>query len=209
MARGRSSSAWVLAGLGAGLVGVVAIRATRGPQPAPAPPAEGLPLIPYDRDDLEAAARMLASENPDGSIELHTEQLYVVLRNALKRRVSIYQQITNGHGYGDQNERRGEARPYSTAQEATTALRTEAERILKGAFPTKFPGAMRWFEPATQDRSAARGRAAREKLARGEKLTKAETKALEYKSDATDLRRRWGEEGHRTLGAIEGVEFLT
>jgi hypothetical protein len=185
----------------------------RGAAPAPDATVEAprAPLLAFDGRDLEAAARMLASENPSGPLELHVEQLYTQVRRALAKKQSLYQRITGGIGYGPQGtftSPRG-SRPVSTANEETPALRVRAELILRGTYPSQFPGAGAFFEPAQQDRAFALAEKARAKLAAGEPLTDREKRLLGYKSNAADIRRRWAEGGQRYLGTIDGVEFWT
>ena len=153
--------------------------------------------------DEEAIARMLASENERGSERLWAELIWSQLRSL--GTASIWQHITAGQGYGPQ----GGARPVSSDKPATTATRAYAARFLADLPPSSLPGARRFFEPLQQDRVFAIAESARRKLASGQPLTRQEQRLRLYKSDASDIRRRWASKGHRYIGTVEGVEFWT
>lgn len=169
-----------------------------------------LPLIPFDERDVEAAARMLASENPQGSLELHVEQSYTQVRQAIRRGESLFQQITRGSGYGEQGERAagGGLRPVSTAKPATAALLERARDILRGKYASKWPSATKYFEPLVEDRAFAVAERARKKQAENEPLSANEQRLLKYRDNADSIRRRWSRDG-MPLGTIDGVEFWT
>ncbi len=61
--------------------------------PLPAPP-------PSPPDDIEALARCLRSEDDDPSIQIAIG--WIVIQTARRRRVSLYELLTAGHGYGPQ-----------------------------------------------------------------------------------------------------------
>ncbi len=81
---------------------VLALSATRTAQSVP---RDQLGLLAFDERDVEAAARMLASENSSGPLSLHVEQLFTQVRQAIKRGVRLYDQITAGSDFGGQGER--------------------------------------------------------------------------------------------------------
>ena len=58
--------------------------------PLPAPP-------PSPPDDIEALARCLRSEDDDPSIQIAIG--WIVIPTARRRRVSLYELLTAGHGY--------------------------------------------------------------------------------------------------------------
>ena len=153
--------------------------------------------------DEEAIARMLASENPSGSVALWLEQIWTQIRSAGRR--SLWAQITAGMGYGPQTD----GRPVATIEPPTRATRDYAGRFLAELPPSRLPGARRFFEPAQQDRAFAVAERARAKRARGEALTAQESRLLAYKSDAAGIRARWAAKGHRVVGVVDGVEFWT
>lgn len=186
-------------------VGSIAALATTGQTPRRLLPG----LVPFDERDVEAVARMLASENPRGSLALHIEQVFTQVRRALKRGVSLYDQITAGSGYGGQGEREpGEGRrPVATERPATPVLRERARAILEGAHASQYAGATKFFEPQTQDRAFAIAEIGRMKKTVGLPLTKDELRLLKYKRDAGTIRADWRREGARPLGQIDGVEF--
>ena len=193
---------WLVAGFlgGVALIGAVAlIRSSSGTE---------VGLLPFDDLDVEAAARMLASENPRGSLELHTEQLYTQIRRALRRGISLHEQITAGLGYGGQGEGSGgKVRPVATGQPATPALRERARRILSGEYDSRLAGATKFFEPEQQDQIFVLAEAARKKNAMGLPLTPREERLLKYKRDASAVRAKWKKDGSRLLGDVEGIEF--
>lgn len=215
-------SPWTLGLVGVGAAGAVLLlarrasasstlpaqqRFDRAPLALPEPPTT--PALPsaaeYSDADVEAAARMLASENPKASLAVKAEQLLIQVRAAKRDRQTLAERITGGKGYGPQ----GGPRPVATTQPATEDLRQQAILILSGAVPAKFPEAKSFFEPEQQDRAFAIAERARAKQAKGEKLTQQEARLLIYKSDAADIRRRWAARGERYLGTVDEIEFWT
>lgn len=152
--------------------------------------------------DVEALARMLASENPRGSLKIWVEQCWTQI-HARGRGQSVYDRITGGQGYGPQIGRR----PVSTSEHPGERHRIVARIVLLGASLAAWPAARRFFEPEQQDQMAALGAIARGKKAKGEKLSAQEQRALAYTRDAAEIRTKWTKEGSRFLGAIDGVEF--
>ena len=192
---------WLLAGsVFAGIGAVIVLAGTRTPiqtskaplRPQPRQPPE-TPSIParlpqrletYTEDDVEAAARMLASENPRGSEQLHIEQIWTQLRSR-RHGQSLYQRITAGSGYGQQGDRKapGGKRPVATVEPATNRFRLLAESVLRGERSSTLLGARKYFEPEQQDRAFAKAEAARKILAAGGVLTKAQQRLIGYKMD--------------------------
>lgn len=163
-----------------------------------------LPTHSFSALDIEALARMFASENPRGGDQLKIEQAWTQLRS-LARGQTLYERITGGAGWGKQ----GGVRPVATSEEARPADRILAEKILSGSVESALVGAKQFFEPEQQDRAFRVAEAARAKKKRGEALTPQEQRLLGYHTDAAGLRRRWTAEGHRKVEEIEGVEFWT
>lgn len=157
-----------------------------------------------DAQDIEALARMLASENPSASVLVWVEQVWTQLRSR-RAGQSIYQRLTGGKGWGPQDK----VRPVSTAEPATEKHRMVARLVLLGQLLSTLPGARRYFEPKQQDLAFQIAEGARAKLAKGEKLTPNEQRLLGYKHDADGLRRKWASEGLRRIDLIDGVEFWT
>ena len=159
--------------------------------------------------DVEAAARMLASENPRGSERLHVEQIYTQLRSRAKRQ-SLYHRITNGSGWGLQGARirPGGLRPVSTVEQASDGLRRLVHRVLRGEISSTLPGACKFFEPAVQDKALQIGKEARRKIAAGEPLSKQEQRLRYYKKSAAAVRADWLRTS-KHVGTIDGVEFYT
>lgn len=203
-------TALLATGAAAALVGAaIAVAHLGGSPSSPGAGPARTPGLPTD-DDVEALARMFASENPKGSKRLQVELAWTQIRSQRPHQ-SLFDRITAGSGYGEQGERKqgGRLRPVATTNETTAAFRLLARRVLSGQEESHLPGAKQFFEPAQSDLAYAVGVKARAKLARGEPLTKQEKRLQHYKSDAAGIRRRWTAEGHRKLDLIEGVEFYT
>jgi len=158
----------------------------------------------YSEADVEAAARMLASENPNASQSLHVEQVYAMLR-AREPGQSLFDYLTKGHGFGVQGEH---GRPASTMEPATQRFRRLARQILDGELPSRLTNARRWFEPEQQDAVFAIAERARQRQKVGQPLTKREQRLLRYKKDAAAIRRDWSRRSSR-LATIDGCEFYT
>ena len=214
----RQSHFWLLA-----LGGALIARAltTKG-QPLPATPeterwtpprkprTQTIPaLTPFSTMDIEAAARMLASENPRGSERLHVEQIWTQLRSRTKGQ-SLYDRITNGSGWGMQGSRirPGGLRPVSTHEPTNETFRRLVHRVLRGEIPSTLPGAKKFFEPAVQEKAVKIGREAQRKLAAGELLTKQERRLMYYKKTVAEVRQEWLNTS-RLVGTIAGIEFYT
>lgn len=181
-----------------------------GPSGLPASPEPALPGLLVDPQDVEAGARMLASENPRASRALHVEQLWTQIRSA-KPGQSLFDRITAGSGWGPQGGRvaPGRTRPVATSLDASDSQRALVRDVLEGREPSSLPGARKFFEPAQQDRAYAIAQLARGKQARGEPLTDRERRLLPYKRNAAGVRAKWSKERGRLVGTIDGVEFWT
>lgn len=184
--------------------GTVLDADTTRPITLPVQPGEG---SAYTDQDVEAAARMVASENPSAGREVWVEQIWTQIR-ARKRGQSLYDRITGGTGaWGPQNKRR----PVSTSLEAAPIHREVARAVLSGAAPSKLDGARKYFDPSEQDKVFAQVQAGRAALARGEAIKPRTQQLIDlgYKLDADGVRARWGANGGRLVGAIGPVEFWT
>ena len=108
--------------------------------PTPSPPLD------FSDEDVEAAARMLASENGLGSPQLWTELIGSQL-HARKAGETLYERITAGSGYGRQGERSwpGRTRPVSTEQEALPIHRSWAREVLSGLQPSDIARTVRFL----------------------------------------------------------------
>ena len=173
-----------------------------GPTPNVPPQLSG-----FTDDDLDAAARMLASENGSGSRALWTELIWSQL-HARKPGETLYERITAGSGYGVVGAKSwpGKARPVSTDQAALPVHRTFALEVLAGLHPARFPTAIAFFEPALQDKVFRIAEGAREKLRKGLPLTAQEERLRHHKKSAADVRADW-EKTLQVAGTIDGVEF--
>lgn len=202
---------------GTALIGGVLLTVAawpRTPLGAPRPgalPSDDWQAVPnYTEADVEAAARMLASENARGSQALHIELIHTQLR-ARKPGQDLFDRITAGSGWGPQGERKpgGRVRPVSTQEPATQALRQLAREVLEGLHPSTLPTARKFFEPAQQDRALAIGVRARQKQAAGVPLSHQEKRLIGYYHSAEEVRKRWISEGAKYVGAVGGVEFYS
>ena len=210
----RQRDGALLAGLAAGTTiigGLVAIGVALWPKKESGLASDRWQTAPtYTEADVEAGARMLASENPRGSRALHVEQVFTQIR-AAKHGQSLFDRITAGSGWGAQGERAngGGARPVSTTEAATPALRALVRQILDGGVRSVLPGARRFFEPGAQDRAFTIAERGREKKRRGEPLTAQEQRLLKYRRSAEGVRAKWISEGARFVDRIDAVEFYT
>jgi hypothetical protein len=212
----NAETPWLAAGLiaGSALAGGVLLTLAawpRTPKGSPRLPSDSWQTAPtYTEADVEAAARMLASENPRGSQALHIEQVHTQLR-ARRPGQALFDRITAGSGWGLQGARApgGGVRPVSTAAPATPAFRRLVREVMEGLHPSTLPGARKFFEPAQQDRALALAERARKKQAGGLSLTPQETRLLGYRRSAEEVRRRWLADGAHFVGALEGIEFFT
>lgn len=219
MKRQEGSPGWVVGAVlgGTALAGGLLIAAAAWPRvphpsggPAPQRPGE-TPDVPAWWDaDVEAAARMLASEKVRGSQALHIELIHTQLR-ARKQGQSLFARITAGSGWGPQGERSpgGGVRPVSTAEPATPALRELARDVIAGLRPSTLPGARKFFEPAQMDRALVIADRARQKRVNGLPLTMQEKRLIHYRRAASDVRSDWLAGGAKHLGTIEGFEFYS
>jgi hypothetical protein len=183
----------------------------RSPRRAASLPSDDWQTAPtFTEADVEAAARMLASENPRGSRALHIEQIHTQIRSQRPGQ-SLYDRITAGSGWGAQGEKQpgGGVRPVSTEEQATPALRQLAREVLTGLHSSVFPTARKYFEPAQQDRALALADQARRKQAAGQPLAAHEKRLLNYRRSAEEVRARWRAEGAKHVGTLEGVEFFS
>jgi hypothetical protein len=216
MNRAQTETPWLAAGLVAGSALVGGLLLTLAAWPRPPQGRRSLPsndwqtAPTYTEADVEAAARMLASENPRRSQALHIEQVHTQLR-ARKPGQALFDRITAGSGWGPQGSSApgGGVRPVSTAEPATPALRQLVREVLEGLHPSVLPGARKFFEPAQQDRALAVAERARKKQASGLSLTLQEKRLLGYRRSAEDVRTRWISDGARYVGTVDGCEFFT
>ena len=169
--------------------------------PTPSPPLD------FSDEDVEAAARMLASENGLGSPQLWTELIGSQL-HARKAGETLYARITAGSGYGRQGERSwlGRTRPVSTEEEALPIHRSWAREVLSGLHTPRFGSAIAFMEPAQQDKAYAVAQRARVKQAQGLPLTEQEKRLSHYRKTAAEVRADW-QKTLRRVGTIDGVEF--
>jgi len=213
MPRDDSSGAVLAAvALGTAVLGGAALAVTwPRREPSGSLPSDDWQTAPqYTEADVEAGARMLASENPKGSRSLHIEQVFTQLRSA-KPGQSLFDRITAGSGWGAQGERAagGGVRPVATVAAATPVLRRLVRQILDGQYRSQLPGARKFFEPAEQDRAFAIAERARKKQQTGEKLSPQEQRLLRYRHSAQDIRKKWIADGSRFIERIGDVEFYT
>ena len=181
-----------------------ALPLSRHPQPNETIPS---PPLDFSDEDVEAAARMLASENGQGSPQLWTELIGSQL-HARKAGETLYERITAGSGYGRQGERSwpGRTRPVSTDQEALPIHQSWAREVLSGLHTPRFGNAIAFFDPAQQDKAHAIAQRARAKQVQGLPLTEQEQRLSHYRKTAAEVRADW-QKTLRRVGTIDGVEF--
>lgn len=208
MSRARAESSawpWILLGTATAGAGVLVAWAVSGRPSASPQRLEVSRTSLFTEDDIEAAARMLASENPRGSEQLHVEQVYTQLRAARRSHQSLYQRITAGAGWGQQGSQR---RPVASHQSATPAFRALVREILDGKRASRLDRATKFFEPAQQDAAFAIAERARKKRAAKEPLTPQEARLLGYKRNAQEVRKDWLRHS-QFIGSLDGVEFYS
>lgn len=180
--------------------------------PAPSPP----PLSSFDDQDVEAAARMVASENPSAGPDVWVEQIWTQIR-ALRPDQHLHQRITGGHGYGEQGSVRDAsgtrigARPVSTAHNANEEHRQLARQVLRGERPSQLLGARKYFDPDQQDAVFRQVEQGKKDAAAGRPVSKRTQQliALGYQLDANGVRAKWAKDGTKKVGTIGPVEFWT
>ena len=167
---------------------------------------ESLPAGEPSAEDIEAAARMIASENPSASEAVKVEQIWTQIRSTRPGK-TLYQRITAGKGYGSQ----GASRPVATHKAAQPADRTLAVRVLRGELPSHLPGARKFFHPEEQDKVYRQVQRARADLAAGRPISANDQRLIDagYKRDAQMVRDKWAKEGARLVGTVPPIEFWT
>jgi hypothetical protein len=142
MARNGGNTALLALG-GLALVALLYAAQQTEPEPTPPklPPPPKPPTPPKPRgkdeetDDETALARMLASEDSKRNVQIVIG--WITVQRARARKVSLYQLITSGMGYG--LPQRGDVHLYaSTVNPPTQATRLIAQQLLIGALvPSK------------------------------------------------------------------------
>lgn len=125
-------------------------------QAPPALLAQAHAIDPRTTLDELAAARLIASERGDGTV---TEWACIVdaeLNRAAAAGRSLFDSLTRGHGFGPQ----GAQRPASTRLDPHEGHLAAARLVIAGEARGIARGAVRFFDPATQD-ALARGKPAR------------------------------------------------
>ena len=160
----------------------------------------------FTLQDVEAAARMIASENRREGELLKVEQLWAELR-AKRRSESLFDRITKGQGWGVQNKRR----PVATGTAPTDAERELVWEVLRGNKPSTLPGARKYFEPEQEDRIYRQVTQARADLKAGKTISPRSQQliAAGYGKTADEVRQDWAVDGARMVGVVGPVEFWT
>ena len=160
-----------------------ALPPSRQPIPTEIPP----PPRDFSDEDVDAAARMLASEDGQGSPQLWTELIGSQL-HARKAGETLYARITAGSGYGRQGERSwsGRTRPVSTDQEALPMHRSWAREVLSGLHTPRFESAIAFFDPAQQDKAYA---VAQRRGSSKRKVYRSQSRRSALRTTARPLRR--------------------
>lgn len=103
-------------------------------------------------------ARMIGSENARGNVAIWAALGDVLLNRAERRRQTLFEHLVPRGVYGRQGQGARPKRPASTARDPREAHVDVARRLLSGELRGIAKGATRFFDPATQDRLARRGR---------------------------------------------------
>lgn len=232
----RASAGRLGLGIGVGLAALtlgagaaLAFRPTRReldplprPEPTPPPPIPE-PAIPavnpqisesdrrlldqqFTNRDAEAAARMIASEDPSAPEQAHVEQVWTQLRSQRKT-ASLYDRITAGQGYGPQKS----PRPVASHTKPSAAQLELAWDVLRGKKPSVLPGARRFFNPSEEDKVYAQVTKGRADAAAGKPISPrtAELIALGYHRTAEQVREHWSSKHLKKVGTVGPVEFWT
>ena len=160
----------------------------------------------FTLQDVEAAARMIASENRREGERLKVEQIWAELR-AKRKSESLYDRITKGQGYGVQNKKR----PVATGTKPTEAERELVWEVLRGNKPSRLPGARKYFEPDEEDRIYRQVTRARADLKAHRPISprSQELIAAGYGKTAAEVRADWASKGAKLVGVVGPVEFWT
>jgi hypothetical protein len=117
--------------------------------PSSQPPSVNASTSPYDTSDETAIARMLSSE--DRSVPVKTVIGWIAIQRIRARKVSAFQMLTNGLGYGPQDRRStGQGIMYaSTAKAPTSTDQALARSLLNGTIQPS--AAIRQHKPGGWD----------------------------------------------------------
>lgn len=114
---------------------------------------DSLTIMDFEDQDVEALARMLASENPREADFVQVALAWTAVNMANRKGVSVYQLLAPKGKYG------GQVGGYaSTANAATDHFRTIARNVLSGMVDDPTNGAIQFDNPDTQDWLYERGK---------------------------------------------------
>lgn len=100
----------------------------------------------FSNDDVEALARMLASEDPTQPDNVQQALAWTAVNMANRKGKTVYELLAPDGKYGPQSGRYA-----STANSATDRFRNVARSVLDGSVTDPTPGAIQFDHPATQD----------------------------------------------------------
>lgn len=110
-----------------------------------------------DANDVEALARMLASENPHEADFVQVALAWSAVNMAGRRNRSVYLLLAPDGRFGPQTGRYA-----STVNEATDKFRSIAKGVLMGVYPDPTGGAIQFDNPSTQDWLYEHGKASKD-----------------------------------------------
>lgn len=100
----------------------------------------------FSNDDVEALARMLASEDPTQPDNVQIALAWTAVNMATRKGKSAFELLAPDGKYGPQSGRYA-----ATGNPATDRFRSIARAVLDGSVEDPTPGAIQFDHPATQD----------------------------------------------------------
>jgi hypothetical protein len=168
---------------------------------------------PVAVDELEVAAlgRVIVSELGSGTADEKAAIAWTVRQRAQAKQVTIYALEAPGGAYGEQ----GSARPFSSAQAATSGALDFARGILSQPLSASpWPAAGQFFEPGAQDqlyamgtRYRAGGGACGDSGPRGS--SPGDYRGRCYFHDAQSIRDKWTAQGDVQIAIVGRIELWT
>jgi hypothetical protein len=210
----------VFAALGLGLAFVFSREAGAGSDgaeggegaPDEAPPvSDPAPPVAVDENDVAALGRVIVSELGSGTADEKAAIAWTVRQRAIAKGLSIYVLEAPGGDYGEQ----GSARPFSSAQAATSGSVEFARTILSQPLDASpWPAARQFFEPGAQDqlfqmgmRYRAGGGACGDSAPRGG--SPGDFRGRCYFHDAQSIRDKWTAQGDVLVANVGRLELWT
>lgn len=181
------------------------------PDDAAPPVTDPAPPVAVDELDVAALGRVIVSELGSGTADEKAAIAWVVRQRAIAKGLAIYTLEAPGGAYGEQ----GSARPFSSAQAATTGALDFARGILSQPLDASpWPAARQFFEPGAQDqlyqmgtRYRAGGGACGDAAPRGG--SPGDFRGRCYFHDAQSIRDKWTAQGDVLVASVGRLELWT